>query len=66
MLIAKKQQHDSARETDLQFTASPFETLPQYVLGSSLLSTCINFISRTGGAKKKVLDVNPIFWFGGP
>jgi hypothetical protein len=21
---------------------------------------------QTGGAKKKVLDVNPIFWFGGP
>jgi hypothetical protein len=31
LLIAKMQQHDSARETDLHFAASPFDGKAQHV-----------------------------------
>jgi len=48
LLVAKMQQHDPAREPGLQFAASP--NAPHrvhYVVKSSLLYSCINFISRS-------------------
>ena len=57
LLIAKMQQHDSARETDLHFAASPNALgRVQYVLKLSLLSSCINFISRS--SKRSVRNHN--------